>query len=956
MTPERWQEIQRLLAAALERTPTERGPFLDQACTDPDLRREVESLIAAHEQAHTVSSSTPPIPLAELAPGSRIGTYEILGRIGVGGMGVVYRALDTKLNRPVAIKFLADGLAGPEARRRFQREAQMASSLNHPHILTVYDAGQFQGRDYLVMEFVDGGTLKTWARSANRTWRETVELLTGVADGLAAAHTVGILHRDIKPDNILVATNGYAKLADFGLAKLAESFQQDVTRTLLDDVTHPGVVVGTMSYMSPEQAAGMPVDARSDIFSFGVVLYEILNGKRPFTGNTYLQLLQAIQSAPAAPLSNKDLPLPLCLAIEKALEKDPVDRYQSMRDLVVDLKRLARRSDPGLVITSEPLPAVSSPRPRDWNRIAAAVMIFVLILAAAGTGWLWMRSRSARPLPRLEFIQLTNFADSAVSPTLSPDGRVLAFIRGKSTFEGAGEVYAKLLPDGTPVQLTHDGLVKEGPVAFSPDSTHIAYTAEGSVGETWTVPVSGGEPSVLLPLSSALSWIASASGPPHVMFSWLTGEGNIHMAVYQSTETRADLRAVYIPANVTGMAHRSFLSPDGKHVLIVEMDLGSWLPCRVVPFDGSSLGFRVGPQPAQCTDAAWSPDGNWIYVSANTGNGFHIWRQRFPDGTPEQLTSGATEEQGLSFAADGRSFVTSVGTSESTLWVHDSHGNHQITSEGFAFLPSFSADGKTLYYLVRSHASRRFVSGELWAANLDTGRASRLLPDFVMESYNVSRDGKNLVFLGIDETGRSVVWLAPLDGSAPPRRLASQEYAARAMFDPAGGVLFVGGQEGVTFLYHVNEDGSGLQKLIPAQVSYLYAISPQGHAIAAWVGQDVYVYSQDGKSQTLICRYCATAGEENRGITPPLLAWSPDERFLYVHSTRTQETYVVPLPPGRLLPSLPPDGLSRLSDVAKLPGASVLPEHRSFGGADPSVYAYPIVTTHRNIYRIPVPQ
>ena len=170
------------------------------------------------------------------------------------------------------------------------------------------------------------------------------------------------------------------------------------------------------------------------------------------------------------------------------------------------------------------------------------------------------------------------------------------------------------------------------------------------------------------------------------------------------------------------MAHRSFLSPDRRNVLIVEMDLGGWQPCRLVPFDGSSPGTRVGPQPAQCTDAAWSPDGKWMYMSANTGDGYHIWRQRFPDGTPEQVTSGATEEQGLSFAPDGRSFVTSVGASQSTLWVHDAKGDRQITSEGFAFLPSFSGDGKTLYYLVRSRASRRFVSGELWSASLETGR------------------------------------------------------------------------------------------------------------------------------------------------------------------------------------------------------------------------------------------
>src|SRR3984885_9051176 len=210
-----------------------------------------------------------------LTPGTVIGAYRIEGPLGEGGMGTVYRALDTKLNRPVAVKFLSDDLADAEARRRFQREAQMASSLNHPHILTVYDVGEFGGRQYLVTEFVDGGTLKDWIHAEKRTWRQIVELLTGVADGLATAHNAGILHRDIKPANILVAKNGYAKLADFGLAKLSAASSEE-TRMLTVDRTRPGLIVGTIAYMSPEQASGQQLDARSDIFSFGIVLYELL--------------------------------------------------------------------------------------------------------------------------------------------------------------------------------------------------------------------------------------------------------------------------------------------------------------------------------------------------------------------------------------------------------------------------------------------------------------------------------------------------------------------------------------------------------------------------------------------------------------------------------------------------------------------------------------------------------
>jgi serine/threonine protein kinase len=747
VTPERWSQIKELFSAALETPELERSRFLESACGgDADLRAEVERMLAGNEEPSWQSPAAKLLAVAaELAPGDSVAhyqvelllaqkdslldhpawegvpkstvseaiprrlieRYEIEGKLGEGGMGVVYRALDTKLNRPVAIKFLSDDLADAAARHRFQREAQTASSLNHPHILTVYDAGEFDGRQYLVTEFLDGGTLKTWVQSAKRTWRQIIELLAGPADGLAVAHAAGILHRDIKPDNVLVSQSGYAKLADFGLAKLAEGADADLSRTLTEGRTRPGIIIGTIPYMSPEQASGKPVDARSDIFSFGVLLYEMLGGRRPFTGNTDLQVLQAIQHSPAEPLGD-DVPLLLRSAVEKALEKDPAERYQSMRDLVVDLKRATRQT----VSEAAPLPTGSSKpssRPWKWIAIGAAALAAV----AGGAAWTILRPKLSDSAPRLEYTQLTNFADSAVAPTLSPDGRVLAFIRSENTFEGPGDVYVKLLPNGDPVQLTHDSASgKEGPVAFSPDGSRIAFTNGYSGGGTWTAPVLGGEPTLLVARASGLSWVEPVRGQRRVMFSSIPGDG-IHMGIFESTESRSELRTIYMPAGPNGMAHRSFLAPDHRNVLVVEMDLDSWQPCRVVPFDGSSAGTRVGPQPAQCTDAAWSPDGKWMYLSANTGDGYHIWRQRFPDGMPERVTSGATEEQGLSFDPDGRSFVTSVGASQSTLWVHDAKGDRQITSEGFAFLPSFSGDGKTLYYLVRARANRRFVSGEL---------------------------------------------------------------------------------------------------------------------------------------------------------------------------------------------------------------------------------------------------
>jgi serine/threonine protein kinase len=386
VNPERWREVERLYHSALERPSPERETFLDSECRgDDDLRLEVQALLSRAASAESfldrpaaaVAAQMVSEPTTPILTGLRLGVYVVEAPLGAGGMGVVYRALDTNLHRPVAIKFLSDHLANPAARRRFQREAQTASSLNHPHILTVHDAGEFDGRQYLVTELVDGGTLRDWLRTAKRSWRQTIELLTGVADGLATAHQAGILHRDIKPENILITKSGYAKLADFGLAKLHEGAASDDAPTVTDLRTGPGVIVGTAAYMSPEQALGQAVDARSDIFSFGVVLYEALAGRRPFTGASDLDVVHAIAHRAPDPLPD-DVPLPLRLVIEKALEKDPADRFQSMRDMVVDLRRLARQS-------VEAPAALETLRRAAQTRRWLAAAVLVIALAAAAT-------------------------------------------------------------------------------------------------------------------------------------------------------------------------------------------------------------------------------------------------------------------------------------------------------------------------------------------------------------------------------------------------------------------------------------------------------------------------------------------------------------------------------------------------------------------------------------------
>jgi len=947
VNPERWRHIERIYHSALGRPSREREAFLDHECRgDASLRLEVQSLLSRVASAEDFLNDRVAAGAAQMISeppaltGRRVGVFEVQGPIGAGGMGVVYRALDTNLNRPVAIKFLSDEFASHAARLRFQREAQTVSSLNHPHILTVHDAGEYEGRQYLVTELIDGGTLRDWTHEARRSWRQIVELLTGVADGLAAAHQAGILHRDIKPENVLITRSGYAKLADFGLAKLHEGAAPDATRTRIEPPTRAGVIVGTAAYMSPEQALAQPLDARSDIFSFGVVLFEALSGQRPFSGVSDLDVLHAIVHGPAGSLP-EDVPASLRTVVEKALEKDPADRFQSMREMVVDLRRVVRQS------ADAQSPAGARSRPAlNW---LAALATVVVVLSAAGAVFI-SRSRTPAERARPEYTQLTNFSDSATSPALSPDGRMLAFIRGESTFFGPGQIYVKLLPDGEPVQLTHDDADKMSP-KFSPDGARITYTVlRGPSWDTWVVPVLGGQPPRLfLTNAEGLTWIDAGAGQRRLLFSETTGR-DVQMGVVVSTESRAQHRVVYMPREA-GMAHRSALSPDRKQVLVSgEMTYYSWLPCRLVPYDGSSSGRPIGPIPSQCTDAAWSPDGQWMYFTANTGSGFHIWRQRFPDGTPAQITSGVTEEEGVEFDADGRSFVTSIGTRQSTVWVHDSNGDRQITSEGYGLLPTISADGKKLYYMVRAAAVGSFVSGSLWVVDLETGQRQRLLPDFLIQNYNISANGERVVFVAAGDTEHSPVWLAALDGRSPPLRLVDKD-GLHAVFGPAGYVVFAARENGTHFLYRVKEDGTGLQKVV--QVFNLFSVSPDGKWITGWVPQSAVVaYPMSGGSPTLICGSCNQSGTFESGPWPSGASWSPDGRFFYLGFTGS--TYAIPLAPGQILPPIPPSGFQTEKDVASLPGTRLIPRG-VFPGPNPVVYAFTKVATQRNIYRVPVP-
>jgi serine/threonine protein kinase len=891
--------------------------------------------------------------------GKTVSHYRILEKLGGGGMGVVYKAQDTKLPRLVALKFLPEVLAeSSEALERFQREAHAASALNHPNICTIYDVDEHGGEPFIAMELLEGQTLKQRIAVAARRavplpTDEVLDLAIQIADGLDTAHSKGIIHRDIKPANIFVTTRGQAKILDFGLAKLTSPLAH--TPALLFDpesLTGSGTVIGTVAYMSPEQARGEELDARTDLFSFGGVLYEMATGRQPFSGNTAAAIFGAIlHEAPTPPLSLRpDLPPQLEEIIHKALEKDRDVRYQHASEMRADLKRLRRDTESGRITgrlkTAGEESAVPPARfSHVHSPLGVAAVVTVLLLA----GLFVYHSQQTRVPAPSEWVQLTNFTDSATSPAFSPDGRILAFIRGPDTFFGPGEIYVKMLPEGEPVQLTHDSLAKMSPV-FSPDGSRIAYTVAPSF-DTWVVPVLGGEPRRLLANASGLTWIDGQ----HLLFSEI--KSGLHMAVVTAAESRTGQRDIYVPPRERGMAHRSYLSPGRQWVVLAEMDNGGWLPCRLVPFDGTSSGKQVGPPGAGCTSASWSPDGKWMYLSSDAGGRFHIWRQRFPDGKPEQLTFGPTEEEGIAIGLQGRSLVASVGMEESAVWIRDSNGERQISSEGFAEAPSLSPDGTKAYYLVRPRgATGMFTNGALWAVDLEGERSEQPLPGFAVTGYDISLDGRRIVFAARDAHGESRLWIASPDRRFPPRQIPSSTNDDSPIFGPGGDIYFRAAEGGSNFIYRVKEDGTGRQKVLPNPILEFYSVAPNGQ----WLIAAAPVPNEE--THAALSAYPVHGGAPVRicGGGPCNARWDREGKLFYLALVEMgrrggrARTLVFPLPHDRDLPSLPPSGINSAEDAGRLSGVKVIDAVIS-PGATTSVYVFTRTSVHRNLYSIPVP-
>jgi Tol biopolymer transport system component len=713
----------------------------------------------------------------QIKSGQVLGSYQLTDRLGEGGMGVVFGAVDTKLRRPVAIKFISSELADADTRVRFQREAQLASSLNHPHILTVHDVGDFDGHAYLVTELVDGGTLKDWAAAESRNWRQVVDVLVGVADGLAAAHQAGILHRDVKPQNVLVGKNGYAKLADFGLAKLSQAALAEATAGPTAAATGRGVIVGTVAYMSPEQATGKPLDARSDVFSFGVMLYELLAGRRPFGGATELEVLQTVIHGTAPPLDGA-IPMPLRLIAEKALEKDPADRYQTMRDLVVDLRRVARRrpEDSGQQVT----PSAKTVRPRRWRRLAAAGLAIALTAAAGVLAGRWSTPASppAGSTSEVRFQAITDFVGMEEMPAVSPDGKTVAFV---APGNGRRQIWVRLLAGGSALPITRDDVDHEHP-RWLPDSSAILYfvrsTTEGESGTLWEVPALGGVPR---PMGASLSG-ADVS------------HDGLRLAAIQQGGERFAL---------------AILGRDGQMA-------------------APSVPLRVPG--VECHTPRWSPDDRSIaFVCGNSGFRTQLFVMDVATGTVAAVAE-TTTIPGLAWLPDGSGLVFASASGSTLVYppisnlrfvARDGRHERQLTFGDVSYVqPDITQTG-------RLFASRVRMQSEIWgfpvsgsaAENVRNGR--RITSQTAqVQTPSVSPDGKEIAYLS-DSGGHGNIWVAKTDGTGSRQLTRESDPAVRIgipVWSPRGDriafIRNVPGRDDPGDEWLINPDGSGLRKLV----------------------------------------------------------------------------------------------------------------------------------------------
>jgi Tol biopolymer transport system component/serine/threonine protein kinase len=902
MQSERWQRVKQVFDAAAELAPAERSAYLDRSCDgDAELRTEVDSLLASADSSEDFLDQPAVGAIADLvagqagslSAGQQLGHYEVIRALGAGGMGEIYLARDNRLDRQVALKLLPTQFSSDADRiRRFEQEARAASALNHPNIITIYEVAETeQHRLFIATEYVEGETLRRHLGREPISIRDAIEVAVQITSALAAAHAAGIVHRDIKPENIMVRPDGFVKLLDFGLAKLTERkpvASEAPTARLLDQSTTPGLVMGTVQYMSPEQARAADVDERTDIFSCGVVLYEMLAGQTPFAADTSADTLAAILNREAVPLDHYDpaIPAELQRIVRKMLRKDPDDRYQTAKDLLVDLResqdelrvqtKLGRAgeaasarvgaitrsptgldTDDALRKTGETHHAtISGVRGRRGTVLALVALVLVAALALGAVWFYRVRSASIKPLEIGRIRQITTWNGQDDFPAISPDGQSVAYC---SDHAGGFEIYVRsLAPGSNETQLTSDGQQNLEP-AWSPDGQYVAYYSKLR-GGIWVVPATGGVARQLTLFGSYPMWSPDGT-----------------KIAFQSN-----------PAQDLGAGARNALPPST--IWIVSAQGGEPVQLTQV---GNPDGGHGSP--------AWSPTGKWIAFEANEYSSTSVWKVAATGGVPELIVRQAYSP---TFTPDGKSLICAEGPNLIQIGIDPVSGGMTGAKEqivGLAGLPtmirriSLSADGHRLAYNSLSRS-------ESVAATAVTSDPAKIKPPETLirntgtrtHSAVYSPDGKRIAYATCSLGGTNCdIWVMNADGSEQVQLTTDRSSELiPSWFPDQSEIAFVNLTEGTATLWSVNLTTRRRRQLLEMLNGINYArLSPDGTQVA-------FNYLKDGLVNLWIAPLNGgaprqvTYGTELSGFP----AWSLDGKYIAFQQQRGDATNLFVMP------------------------------------------------------------
>ncbi len=832
MNPERWAKVDRLLDDALERAPSERAAFLAEVCgADLALRDEVASLLRAHEQAEQNFLQTPALEMAArqaarhlshgngVEPdtallGRTLGHYQIISVLGVGGMGAVYLARDERLARNVALKLLPAQFTADAGRiQRFEREARAASALSHPNIITIYDIGKTDEQHFIAAELVEGQTLRALLERGPLPPREALDLARQIAAALSAAHEAHIIHRDLKPENVMVRKDRLVKVLDFGLARMTKS-QPDISALRQ---TLKGTVLGTVSYMSPEQALGHDVDHRSDLFSLGTTLYELLTGQPPFIGSTAISIADQVIHHTPVPLRqfNQACPAELERIVSRLLEKDRDLRYQTADDLQSDLKRLQRSLDSGApdaltredVRTTNETPAQTTQSsgvlPASPQRKLAYGFAALALLAVGLLWWRYGANRSTQPAGGFDwrtarFTELTEYPGIKTHAALSPDGQTVVYMR---RLDGQFDLIRQRVGGTSMQNLTEGEPADDSQPEFSPQGDLLAFRSERAGGGIFVMGATGESPRLIVNHGHNPSW--SPDGE-ELVYGTQNGTDIFNRAGSSSQLWVVNLKTGAKRQIAAGPdAVQPHWSPHGSRIVFWGLRNGAQRDVFTIPITGGEP-VAVTNDKAMDGNPVWSHDGRFVYFSSNRNGSLSLWRQALDE------ASGQTQgEPELIPAKSANSVLLTIARNGERMAYTNRIAQSNIRRIGF-------------------DAARGAVTGE---SNWVTQMARRAT------NQSLAPDGQRLTFytygdpqfdLYVSRIG------SPIGNHEAPLQLTNDEAFDRApRWSPDGErIAFFSNLSGKYEIWTIKPDGSDRQQLTfsqPQQPGYLDpAWSPDG--------------------------------------------------------------------------------------------------------------------------------